>query len=284
MSRQYPTKQCLRRIADAAEKWAKTVRDNWPLWDATPAENPARFTFPETADTNEEKAHLARQLVDVKYATKVLKDLLVDVEPAHPLAGAPAGLQRCFPAARPTKNVVRGWPIPVSDAIRVLKNKVVGAVDLAMNRPPWQEHKILPIPNETVLGADWAVKALREAAAQAGPGGSRITKNEANVRAQEALKGRLPKGRKRWSERALATAIGCSPGLVHNLPAWKGYQESHCEKKTPAPKAVSLDGTVLDNKGQPDEELERLIADQQADFEESPLVSHARKHRRRPKV
>ena len=85
----------------------------------------------------------------------------------------------------------------------------------------------------------------------------------------------------------MAKAIGCSDGLAATLPAWVAYQaepEQRGKKKTPAPKAVPVDGTVLDNKGQDDEQLERLIAEHQADFEESPLVSNARKHRRRPKV
>ena len=110
----------------------------------------------------------------------------------------------------------------------------------------------------------------------------RISREEANFRAREALKN--PKLR---SVRKLAEAIGCSEGLVAQLPAWRAYQEEleRCgEKKVRAPKAVGLTDAVNANAGQDDPELERLIAEHQADFEESPLVSHARKRRRRSKV
>lgn len=104
---------------------------------------------------------------------------------------------------------------------------------------------------------------------------SRTTREEYNLRAREALKS--PKLR---SARGLARAIGCSLGTVSKLPAWRAYQEKAKRQKARAPKAVALTEGVLANQGAEDKELERLIAEQQADFEASPLVSHARKHRR----
>ena len=108
----------------------------------------------------------------------------------------------------------------------------------------------------------------------------RITAKEANLRAREALKN--PKVR---TARRLARAIGCPLGMVPNLPAWQALQLKLKEGKLPpSPKVVSLTPGVLANEGRQDDKLERLIAEQQADFEESPLVSHARKRRasRRP--
>jgi len=114
------------------------------------------------------------------------------------------------------------------------------------------------------------------------PSQPRITAEEYNVRAREALKN--PRLR---SVRQLAKAIGCSTGLVTYLPAWRAYQEwleRQGRKKPHSPKVVALSKGVLVSEGQNDPELERLIAEQQADYEESPLVSQARKHRRRRKV
>jgi hypothetical protein len=111
---------------------------------------------------------------------------------------------------------------------------------------------------------------------------SRIDRGEANLRARVALK-----SPKIDSVRKLAKAIGCSTGLASQLPAWRAHQEELAKKgkkKAGGPRACSLTDGILAGKGQDDPELERLIAEQQTDYEESPLVSHARKHRRRPKV
>jgi len=106
----------------------------------------------------------------------------------------------------------------------------------------------------------------------------RITAAEANLRAREALKN--PKLR---TARKLAKAIGCSIATVAKLPAWRAYQEGleRQGRKRNIPKAVSLTDKVLATEGREDAELERLIQDQRADLEPSPLVSHARKRRRR---
>jgi len=104
----------------------------------------------------------------------------------------------------------------------------------------------------------------------------RITKEEANVAVRESLKNPALR-----SIRKLAGEIKCSSGLVSKLPAWIAYQEKLeklGKKKHFGAKARRLDGVVLDNKPCNDAELERLIAEQTADFEDSPLVSHARKH------
>ena len=181
MQRQYPTKKCLRRIADAAERWAKTVRQNWPISDATDAENPARFTLLEAADTEKDVKRGVRQMVNVMSATKVLKELLADVEPADPLAGSPDGLQRCFSPAEPTKNAMCGWPDEASQAVEVLK-EVPGKVHYAMHGPPWQP-KMCPIANATVQGVEWAAGVLRDAVGEKQTSGTR--KKAAAVKDQD---------------------------------------------------------------------------------------------------
>ena len=99
-----------------------------------------------------------------------------------------------------------------------------------------------------------------------------------------ALKGKPPKGTKRWTQRSLAKAIGCSPTLTGGLPAWIAYYAEHSKTKAKAPRAVGLTDAVLNNEGREDAELQRLIGEHEADFEPSPLISDARKQRRRPKV
>lgn len=112
-------------------------------------------------------------------------------------------------------------------------------------------------------------------AAEKGKRKPRITKDEANVRAREALKGRVPKGKRRWSQRTLAKAIGCAVGQVPELPAWQAYAEEHGlkrDKGDAAPKPVSLtEGTLAKQDSAAASErlrlaqLERVAAEQIAD-------------------
>jgi hypothetical protein len=86
---------------------------------------------------------------------------------------------------------------------------------------------------------------------------------------------------RRW-----AKAIGCSTGLVSALPFWKACQKKigkvNAAKK---PKVVALTDVVAATVGQLDPELERLISEQQADSEPSPLDPVRRRPRsRRPSV
>jgi len=106
--------------------------------------------------------------------------------------------------------------------------------------------------------------------------GGRCKRDEANIRAREALRNT----RKKWSVRSLAKAIGCSQGLVGKLPVWQAYQTDH--PRTPkAPKAVSLTDHLLattsaDSDG---DELQRLIAEQRNED-----TAERRQYRRRAKV
>jgi hypothetical protein len=81
--------------------------------------------------------------------------------------------------------------------------------------------------------------------------------------------------------RKLAERVGCSTGLVCELPAWRAYQDKLKRENPRAPRAVSLTDAVLAKEDRDDEELARLIAEQTADLEESPLISSARKLRPR---
>ncbi|MBU4273122.1 MAG: hypothetical protein KKA28_14775 [Planctomycetes bacterium] len=260
MARQYPSKKHLLEIADAAAEWAKVIRNNWPVSDATDADNPARFTAPRTADTDDERKQGVRQIVDVLTATKTLESLFADIRPGDPLSGSPAGLRRCFPPTKPANNAVCGWPAEVSRAVKVLKD-ISNIVHNAIKGHSWN-NGMLPIPNKTVRGVEWAAGVIKAVAT--GSKRPRVTRQEANLRAREALKNR----RIKWTYRGLAGAVGCSGGLVPKLPAWQAYKEEiqgQRKKKTPAPKAVSLTDKVLATTGQNDEELKRLMAEQKAD-------------------
>ena len=113
----------------------------------------------------------------------------------------------------------------------------------------------------------------------------RPNKEEMNLRAREALKGRPPKGRKRWTTRTLSKVIGCSANFVLKLPAWRAYYADHGPKRKGAPKAVAFTPELEATVGKPDAALRAMIAEQAADDEGSPLDSTPRRKRpRRPKV
>lgn len=122
-------------------------------------------------------------------------------------------------------------------------------------------------------------------AAAARSGGGKAKKDVMNLRARDALKGRPPKGCKRWTTRTLGNAIGCSGSYVRSLPAWRAYYAKHGPKQEGAPKAVAFTSEVEATVGKPDAALMALIAEQAADDEGSPLDSTRRgKRPRRPKA
>lgn len=116
MVRQYPHKKRLLEIADAADNWAKTIRNDWLVSDATSAENPARFVFFTAATQRQAACHLDR----FAQAALRLKACLADVEEGDPLADCSPATQRCYPAHTPSPKAVAGWPSEVDNAIRVL--------------------------------------------------------------------------------------------------------------------------------------------------------------------
>ncbi|MHB1422808.1 MAG: hypothetical protein ACYC3I_06360 [Gemmataceae bacterium] len=100
----------------------------------------------------------------------------------------------------------------------------------------------------------------------------RMSADEANYKALElAKKDRLFVQR---SQREWAKSIGCSAGLVSKLPLWREtVRQSRPQKRSngSAPKAVRFTAAHENSLGEPDEELQRLIAEQEADSEPSPL-------------
>ncbi len=100
---------------------------------------------------------------------------------------------------------------------------------------------------------------------------SRVTKNEANITARELLR-QNPNA----TVRQLAKGVGCSTGLVSKLPAWKAVKEQRDIGRQPK-KTVTF---ALTKKmeltiGVEDKQLAKLIAEQQADSEQSPLEDDA---------
>ncbi|HEX4143767.1 MAG TPA: hypothetical protein VHY91_09560 [Pirellulales bacterium] len=126
-------------------------------------------------------------------------------------------------------------------------------------------------------------------------GKRRISKDEANLRARDALKGK-PTGGGRWTVRKLAKAVGCSAGLVNELSAWLAHPDREAGKSRKAKPAerrspLSLETVAAVKAGGSDDpseiaaaselgrmaggneaELQRLIAEQSDDFEPSPLT------------
>ena len=96
---------------------------------------------------------------------------------------------------------------------------------------------------------------------------AKLTKAEANIKAREFLR-QNPKA----TARELAADIGCALGTVSDLPAWKAVIEQRAKGRTPkSPTIVSLTPTLEQIAGTEDDPLKRLISEQAADAEPSPL-------------
>jgi hypothetical protein len=88
------------------------------------------------------------------------------------------------------------------------------------------------------------------------------------------------------SARQWAKEIGCSPGLVTELPLWQQtMRRSGRGRKgaAPAPKVQSLNEATT-GEGVNEEVLEKLIAEQEADREPSPLDPEPKKVRQPKKL
>jgi hypothetical protein len=74
------------------------------------------------------------------------------------------------------------------------------------------------------------------------------------------------------TDRRLAEGIGCSPSTASELPSWKRLKEKRGPRGPgKAPRVGSFTRAVEADEGRPDEALEALTAEHQADFEPSPL-------------
>jgi hypothetical protein len=102
----------------------------------------------------------------------------------------------------------------------------------------------------------------------------RMRREEANDKAKKLAEvdhSFVQRSLREWSE-----AIGCSEGLVTELSLWRETMKRTGRGKedaTSAPKVVSLTPQLeaVTGEGEKDEELNRLIAEQEADHDPSPL-------------
>ena len=101
---------------------------------------------------------------------------------------------------------------------------------------------------------------------QSSPAKPKLRRAEANVKARDYLKDN-PEA----TAREVAEGIGCSLGMVPKLPAWKAVYEQRVKGRQPKPRTVSLTTKLQRATGVEDESLKKLIAEQEADFEASPL-------------
>ena len=92
-----------------------------------------------------------------------------------------------------------------------------------------------------------------------------ISSTEANIRAREALKNRPPRGKKRWTVRMLADAIGCSYSLVPELPAWQAYYTEWKKRHSHSVHATTMSDPVKDSLAITDQEVRRLVEEQDRD-------------------
>ncbi|MHC4063595.1 MAG: hypothetical protein ACYSUI_03710 [Planctomycetota bacterium] len=99
-----------------------------------------------------------------------------------------------------------------------------------------------------------------------------ISADEANQKAREILK-----HDPNITRDCLAAKIGCATGTVSSLGAWKAVQERRKEereenRKARPPQAVSLTPKLQSVVGEDDDALKKLVQDQHADSEPSPLA------------
>ena len=103
---------------------------------------------------------------------------------------------------------------------------------------------------------------------------SRMTAEEANEKAKQLAKkdpSFVNKKQREWAE-----AIGCSDGLINKLPLWQKTMEKTGrgrKERGTKPKKVSLTKAIEETvgEGEKHEQLSRLIAEQEQDYEPSPL-------------
>lgn len=92
---------------------------------------------------------------------------------------------------------------------------------------------------------------------------SKITKAEANMKARDILK-KDPE----ITGRELAQKIGCSNGLISELPAWRAVQEQRKKGRKPKKRRLTNRMLKVAGTGKKDQVLKELILEQQADEKE----------------
>lgn len=137
MTKQYPSKEDLLQIADAAAALGKAVRYHWFIRGASQNENPARTLLPKNSlfNSNTVRIHFAGMLGEVAAANTRLKRLLTEVEPAQELDDMELALLGRKGGATKTFTTVAGWPYVVSGAIGRLQ-EARGAIAAAIGHDP----------------------------------------------------------------------------------------------------------------------------------------------------
>ncbi len=110
--------------------------------------------------------------------------------------------------------------------------------------------------------------------------------DQANKRAMELAKAD-PEFAKHPNVREWAMAIGCSEGLVCDLKFYRKCAEeagTSRRDKPPAPKVEPLTDIILDSQAVMDDELQRLIGEQESDYEASPLDETGKTPRQHKKI
>jgi hypothetical protein len=103
------------------------------------------------------------------------------------------------------------------------------------------------------------------------PQNTRMTKDEANIKARDFLR-QHPNA----TLRELAAGVGCSTGLVSKLPAWKAVKEQRDKGRQPKKAGnIALTPKMEQVVGVEGDALAKLIGEQEADAEPSPLVNDA---------
>jgi hypothetical protein len=146
---------------------------------------------------------------------------------------------------------------------------------------PSSAHELAESPPAPPVGGD------REGESNAQIPKARITKAKADAQARKYIDKHRNREQTRnpVSLRELASHLDCSTGLAAKLPAWRALQETREQKRQPKkPKVVSFTEKIEAVTGQADEELQRLIEEQAADFEPSPLDPLSKRVRERKRL
>jgi len=297
MARQerFPPPSGLSKMGTDAKKVAAVLRTDYLVDGATVQENPGRLTWPSGLKTHDAKKRLMMASVRVLNAYKALATDLEGISPGDLLEDAPDGLKEAarksmafrrglddaLVSPEQSGRPVTGWGYEVQLAVAELRD-LLEIIHAAL---PAEALISLRDVQRLEYAADILLAAARvEAAALACLKPSRakgLTTDEFNVLARDYLKEhatpehvvRVRKLQEFLKEKNPAGT--CSTETIHGLPAWRAYQEALQRRglkgKKKKPKAVGLTDKVEATIGESDPALEKLIEQQEADSEPSPL-------------
>jgi hypothetical protein len=175
----------------------------------------------------------------------------------------------------------------VAEAMAAHRQLVGNAIANAGNRPIFTDDSALTRWSDALAGLrllEWAANTANPRAKARGDGRG-MPKAQAEERAAKILRGYMrQRPEKPMTVKTLADKVGCSTGIANTLAALANHRARFQSKKPRTKKAIALTDSVEAIVETRDEVLERVIAEHSADFEESPLISKARNHRRRSSV